>query len=64
MKIAPCKDCTERHKACHDSCDKYKAWKAELDAMRSKIAEQKYIEQTKIRIATEGVWRMKTRKKS
>lgn len=64
MKIAPCKDCTERHEACHDSCDKYKEWKAELDAVRSKIAEQKYIEQTKIRIATEGVRRMKTRKKS
>lgn len=64
MKIAPCKDCSERHEACHDSCDKYKEWKAELDAMRSKIAEQKYIEQTKIRIATEGVRRMKTRKKS
>lgn len=26
---APCKDCSERARACHDTCDKYKAWIAE-----------------------------------
>ena len=25
---APCKDCLERSRACHDTCDKYKAWSA------------------------------------
>lgn len=22
----PCKDCADRHEACHGSCDKYKEW--------------------------------------
>jgi hypothetical protein len=25
--ICPCKDCTDRHRACHDHCEKFKAWK-------------------------------------
>ena len=29
---APCKDCPNRHPACHDQCEKYLAWKAELKA--------------------------------
>ena len=44
-EIAPCKDCTERHTACHDKCPKdergefgYKSWKANLD----KINEEKW----------------------
>lgn len=64
MNVAPCKGCTERYQACHDYCEKYKEWKTELDAIRSKIAEQKFIEQTKIRITTDGVRRMKTKTKS
>lgn len=23
-ELAPCRDCTDRHTACHDSCEKYK----------------------------------------
>lgn len=29
--ISPCKDCTERHTACHDKCEKYKEWKKLVD---------------------------------
>lgn len=29
--ISPCIDCSTRHHACHDSCEDYKAWKAERD---------------------------------
>ena len=29
--IPPCKDCTDRHTACHGSCDRYKEWKMRLD---------------------------------
>ena len=35
--IAPCKDCAERNTACHDRCEKYKTWKANLE----KINEEK-----------------------
>lgn len=33
--VNPCKDCPARHAACHDTCERYKAYKAELDAQRS-----------------------------
>ena len=29
MIKAPCKGCTERYSACHDDCDRYKAFQAE-----------------------------------
>lgn len=28
--VPPCKDCTERFLACHDHCQRYKVWKAEI----------------------------------
>ena len=27
MKACPCKNCTDRHVACHDKCKKYHAWR-------------------------------------
>lgn len=36
----PCKGCTERYRACHDSCEKYLAVKEKNDAARE--AKQKY----------------------
>ncbi len=27
MKNPPCQFCKDRHFACHDRCEKYKAWK-------------------------------------
>lgn len=29
----PCKDCTAKYTACHDSCDKFKEWKAKREAV-------------------------------
>ena len=41
LKIAPCKDCSERFTACHDHCPKdnrgeigYKAWKSMIKTER------------------------------
>ena len=34
MKISCCKDCPDRHLACHDSCRKYSEHKHELKAQR------------------------------
>lgn len=31
---APCLNCTERHLRCHDSCDRYKAFKADEHAKK------------------------------
>ena len=27
MDIAPCKDCRNRRPGCHDTCERYKAWR-------------------------------------
>lgn len=32
----PCKNCEERHTACHDKCPKYKMWKAEAQKVNDK----------------------------
>lgn len=43
MLDAPYKDCTERHTACHSTCDKYKAFKqgmAEEKAKREKWEQE------------------------
>lgn len=37
---APCKDCRDRVLKCHDSCEKYKAFKAERQDILDK--KQKY----------------------
>lgn len=39
----PCKDCKDRHPACHDSCEKYKAWLAAYHADRQDIRRLKDI---------------------
>lgn len=31
----PCKDCGERHRACHDSCTKYAIYKLEMERKRA-----------------------------
>lgn len=43
-RISPCKDCQERHTACHGHCPKdardeygYMAWKAEREAIKQDI---------------------------
>lgn len=41
MKITCCKDCKERHPACWDSCEKYKAEKAANDSLKAKIRKEK-----------------------
>lgn len=38
----PCRNCEERHTACHDRCVKYRAWKVEAE--RIKEAKKAYVE--------------------
>lgn len=35
----PCKDCKDRFTACHDKCEKYKAWKSRLDEVNKRRKE-------------------------
>ena len=38
-EMSPCKDCVDRHTACHDKCEKYKAWKSRLDEVNKRRKE-------------------------
>lgn len=38
---SPCKDCADRHEACHGSCEKYKAWRDRYQAQQKHLEEQK-----------------------
>jgi len=35
MNSQPCKDCPDRHTACHDSCERYAEYKRQLKAQRT-----------------------------
>ncbi len=38
-EMSPCKDCADRHEACWGKCEKYKAWKSQLDELNKKRKE-------------------------
>jgi hypothetical protein len=40
-KEAPCRECKERHTACHDSCEKYLSWQEEKNSYREKERRDK-----------------------
>ena len=43
--IFTCKDCPDRHRACHDTCGKYKRERAEWDAKKAakRAEEEKWV---------------------
>lgn len=41
MENSPCKDCTERHTACHGSCEKYKEWLERYHAQQKHLTEMR-----------------------
>ena len=38
-EMSPCKGCTDRFAACHDKCEKYKAWKTRLEELNKRRKE-------------------------
>ena len=40
-KITTCKDCEERHPACHDTCEKYREQKQKFQQEKEFIAHAK-----------------------
>lgn len=49
----PCKDCADRDVGCHARCEKYLAYRAELDGIKEKIAD----ESAGAAVAAHGIWR-------
>lgn len=40
--IGVCRECTERHPACHDTCERYIKRKAEYEEYKSNIKRKKF----------------------
>ena len=40
-EMSPCKGCTNRHTACHDSCEAYKEWKERYQAQQKHLETYK-----------------------
>lgn len=38
---SPCKNCRSRHVACHAECNRYAAFRTELEAYNQKVREEK-----------------------
>jgi hypothetical protein len=41
-ETAPCKDCTDRHPACHGSCEKYRAWHDRYQAQQQHLEDNRF----------------------
>ena len=41
MNDSPCRGCTKRYSACHDSCDLYLKWKEKQSEIKEKIQKMK-----------------------
>lgn len=57
MKMSPCKDCERRSPGCHDHCDDYKEWKAELD--EKKMIREEALKEDRMR----PIWTKTMRKR-
>lgn len=44
MIVVPCKDCEDRHAACHCTCERYKRWKEDSDKIKAEINKNKYLQ--------------------
>lgn len=63
-QLSPCKGCTERHLACHDSCPKYKEWKDFFDTDKRKYQADKYKRKVLQEVENNGYKNMTTRRAS
>lgn len=44
MEECPCRLCKDRHAECHGSCEKYGAWRKQLDEENEKRQKKDYLE--------------------
>lgn len=63
-QLSPCKKCTERHLACHDSCEKYKEWKDFFDTDKQKYQADKEKQRQAKEVVRNACTNMTTRKAS
>lgn len=62
--MSVCRDCPDRTMTCHDTCERYRAEKAERDERRRKITEARTADYVTRDALFEGIARMKRRRKN
>ena len=62
--ITPCKGCTDRHEACHSTCEKYKDWKQEFEVLKANVTKGRSFQNEIYAVQKAGIKRMKTLRKS
>lgn len=55
----PCKDCPDRHRACWDSCDKYKQFKMEIQKVKDDNKQRRLVDD----VLFQGAQRCRQKKK-
>lgn len=58
--IKCCKDCKERRPACHDTCQSYRAEKAEIERMKEAGRRERAVDD-EYREFRKGAWRRRWR---
>lgn len=62
MTSRPCKECPDRHTACHDHCERYAEFKVELDRIRQNEQRERDIVNGLHAIKTEQLERTRRHK--
>ena len=57
----PCYECEDRAPGCHSGCDRYKAWKEELKAVKDEKQAAKAIDASVMGVKMHGMKRVKKR---
>lgn len=60
--VTPCKECTDRFESCHSVCEKYKAWRTDLDTEREIVTKKKIFDADATRRRNTAIAKMQRRK--
>ncbi len=63
MKTCPCKECTDRHPACHGDCEIFRDWKHPLDLLQADKAKDRMIDDVLVNGRIQRIWIRSGRKK-
>lgn len=62
VKLSPCYWCEKRYPGCHDHCDGYKVWKAEMEKNRTIENEVKHKEAEGRKVDIDRIFRIRKAK--
>jgi hypothetical protein len=57
LSKSPCKNCVDRHLKCHSTCEKYLAFRKELDDLREVVEKKKRTDNDYFKVRTRHLGR-------